>query len=94
MDSFCAEHTALVRDIGEIKEGISNIKDHIQRLDDRINGSFGRIDKHIDEGEYWRARIQAHEVKMKLLTWLFGVLTTGLLWVVLKGGYLLDTLKP
>ena len=91
---FCEEHTQLVRDIGEIKEGISNIKDHIQRLDDRINGSFEIITKHIEEGEYWRGRIQAHEVKLKILTWLFGTLTVGLLWIVLRGNLLTTPIKP
>ena len=93
-EKFCPEHTCLIRNIGEIKEGIVNLKDHIKRLDDRINGSFERINSHIEEGEYWRRRIQAHEVKMKILTWLFGTLTVGLLWVALRGNLLTTFPKP
>ena len=51
MGPHCKEHYKIVEGIARIEEKQDNTNDHIERLDARINGAFGRIDKHVDEGD-------------------------------------------
>lgn len=48
---FCNEHGLIRQSLGEIKAQNENTQSGIERLDKRINGSFDRIAKHVDEGE-------------------------------------------
>ncbi len=75
---FCSEHTEVIKGIAGIKADIKAIRDDISVLNKRINGSFDRIAKHIEEGEYWRRRIVAHDIRMKIYTWLFTLVNIGL----------------
>lgn len=61
--------------VGELQGIANSLKKDIDRLDKRINGTFDDIATHIKDGEYYRNRIIAHDVKMKLLTWIFSILT-------------------
>ena len=65
---YCDEHTKIVEGISEIREGQKSIinllkriearlQTEVRRLDERINGSFGKMESHISEGDRWRERI-------------------------------------
>jgi len=84
MNNYCSEHTKVCVILGEIKGGVSTIHDDIKRLDDRINGSFERINKHIEEGDYWRSRVQAHDTKLKIYTFIFGAFNITILIALVK----------
>ena len=48
---FCKEHTDVVAGISRIEEKQNGLSGDIKRLDDRVNGTFKRIGKHVDEGD-------------------------------------------
>ncbi len=81
---FCKEHTQVISALAEIKSDIKAVRNDLQLLNKRVNGSFERMAKHIEEGEYWRRRITAHEIKMKVLTWIFTSVNIGILFLLLK----------
>ena len=54
---FCKEHTKLVGTLSALKQSIDNSTDRIERLDNRINGSFERINKHVSEGDVYRDKL-------------------------------------
>ena len=63
--AYSNEITELFLKIGYLMEGQKNIKDHVQRLDDRINGNFKVIDNHIKSSDRFRGMVTTHEEKFK-----------------------------
>ncbi len=62
-----------------------------KRLDEKLNTLVnnaekinGRYEKHIEDSIYYRNRVERHDEKMKLLTWLFGILTLPVIFLLLK----------
>ena len=51
MAPFCEEHTDMVKTLSRIEQIGKDTRDHIDRLDKRINGAFERLQTHVDEGE-------------------------------------------
>ena len=47
--------------IGALKEAADTLKDAIERLDTRINGSFKQIGDHINESPVYRSKIEVLE---------------------------------
>jgi len=56
------EHTCIQQEnIGTLKEVANTLKDAIERLDNRINGSFKQIGDHISESPVYRSKIDILE---------------------------------
>ena len=70
--------------IGQVQGIVEGLKEDVARLDKRINGTFDNIGEHIKSSEYYRERIVAHDIKMKLLTWIFGILTVPVIILCIK----------
>jgi len=51
MMEVCKEHSTITQILGRIEQKCESLASDIGRLDKRINGSFDRIGKHVDEGE-------------------------------------------
>lgn len=47
----CPEHSQVITGIARTEQKIDTLSADMARLDKRINGSFDRIAKHVDEGE-------------------------------------------
>ena len=52
-EHICTQEKAL----GRLEEAANNLKESVERLDRRINGSFDTIANHIKESPDWRSRI-------------------------------------
>lgn len=66
MESFCGEHTQMREDLGAIKAGVESIKEAMNRLDIRINGSFKAIGEHISEAPDYRSKINVMDTELRL----------------------------
>jgi chromosome segregation ATPase len=51
--------------IGTLKEAAENLKEAVQRLDKRINGTFDTIGKHIAEAPIYRSKLDVLEALVK-----------------------------
>lgn len=54
-----------MQDIGEIKGLVKGVPAALQRVENRVNGSFQRIDKHIDESPVKERRLSTVETEVK-----------------------------
>lgn len=75
------EHMGLLPECKQMFLNIDQKLDSLLKHDEKING---RYEKHIDEGVFYRNRIERHDEKMKLLTWLFGLLTLPVIFLLIK----------
>ena len=63
-EEYCDGHIPLVTTVGRIEEGVNTIKEDVKRLDNRINGAFREIEKHMVEGDNWRQKILRNELRL------------------------------
>lgn len=54
--------------IGRLKEAVENLTKSITRLDDRVNGTFEIIGKHIEEAPTYRSKIEMLEREVEIIT--------------------------
>ena len=54
-----------LENIGALKEAANTLKDAVDRLDKRINGTFRTIGEHINESPLYRAKIEVMENEIK-----------------------------
>ncbi|MBM4137343.1 MAG: hypothetical protein FJ241_11005 [Nitrospira sp.] len=66
------------------KEIFKNINEKLDGLVTRADKINGRYEKHMEESIYYRNRVERHDEKMKLLTWLFGILTIPVIILFVK----------
>ena len=75
------EHIEL---LPECKQMYLRVEDKIDNLIERADKINGRYEKHMDEGNYYRNKVERHDEKMKVLTWLFGILTVPVILLCIK----------
>lgn len=81
---YCPEHTKVIEALGRIEQKIDNAKSQVEHLSERLNGSFDKMADHIKDGEYYRQRVAAHDVKMKMMTWVFGAVNIAILVALVR----------
>lgn len=84
MIEYCPEHTKVIESLGRIENKIDNAKTQVENLSLRLNGSFDKMTDHIKDGEYYRQRVQVHDYKMKLMTWVFGSVNVAILVALIR----------
>jgi len=72
------------KDFSQIKEDIGFIKGKITGIEKSLNGNIKAMQAHIAEGVEYRDKIIKHDTTITILSWLFGILTLPVLFLVVK----------
>ena len=75
------QHFIMLPECLQVFKRIEDKIDVLVKYDEKMNGKY---EEHIKDSVYYRNRVERHDEKMKVLTFLFGILTVPVVFLLIK----------